>query len=357
MAKYILSEEKDELAIDLEEIKQFFMTEKAVGGYRTKEETTHRLGINSLLLDIPRLALYDAPELKQKYPNGVVTENYVLIPADQFENLKEKSIVLTPNDPYITKKMNMDNLVEFFTQYMNSFIEVALNIELTPKDKEEISKDLKKYKIDEDIVSQPEKTTNRELLKALEGHGYGFENVIKNSVDLTPDVKEVLKNNEKYLENLDSIKQKVQDIKINEVNDNINLEQFFELVDKAAYGTISPTLPLKIVQKKIDTLIKATSDAKEFTEKADDNLLPFLVNLTDSQFKLAVEHIFKNVFGGIEQQTQLNQHARQDLALKITNEPDCNVEKRDLIISVITGFDVMSGEVKLTSVNGRKMRK
>lgn len=354
MAKYILSEENDELEIDLQEMKEFFMTEKALVGYNRKEETSHLLGLNSLLLDIPRLSLYDSPELKQKYPNGVVTENFVLIPADQFENLKQKSIIMKPNDPYATKKMNMDNLVEFFTQYMNAFVEVALNIELTEKDKEEISKDLKKYKIEDDIVPQPEKTTNRELLKTLEGHGYGFENVIKNSVDLTPDVKEVLKNNEKYLQNLDSIKQKVQDIKINEVNDNISVEEFVEMVDKAAYGIISPTLPLKIVNKKIDSLAKATSDAKQFTEKAEDNLLPFLVNLTDSQFKLAVENIFKNVFGGIDLQTQLKLDARQDLATKIANEPDCNLAKRDLIISVITGYDMISRDVRLTSINGKR---
>lgn len=376
--KYLLSEKYDDLALDLVEVQEFLATEKSLPG--DLDKTHHLMGIGSPLLNIATLALYDQEDLIKKYPNGVVTENFVLIPAEQFKQVKENATVERPNS-YMNGSIATGNLALFLNKYMLNFLEVTLNIEIPIQEKQQIednllkslnratkiitTQDMVQNKEDRQIIKiseEPENSTNREILKLIEGKGYYIEERLKNSISLEQDVKEALKNNESYIKNIEVLQAKTKEISITSINEKMSIEDFSDIVEKSVQGKVSKVLPLKIVNKKVDNLIKKYDlDIEGFINASKNDLFPFMTKLEPLQFKLSMEHIFKEVFYSNIKDTKntprfLNKDVseiKKNFAVELVK--GCNEVQREYLITVITGFDMLSSSsFKLSS--GKKFK-
>lgn len=317
----------------------------------------------------------------KKYPNGVVTENFVLIPAEVFEKVKEKATVDVPNS-YMNGSIATGNLALFLNQYMLNFLEVTLNIEMPIKEKQQIEDNLIKSlgiatKIittqdmiqntpDRQIIKiseEPEKSTNREVLKLIEGKGYYIEERLKNSISLEQDVKEALKNNEQYIKGIEILETKTKEISINSINEKLSVEEFSEIVKKTYEGKVSKVLPLKIVNKKTDNLIKQYDlDIEGFIKASKKELFPYMTKLDALQFKLSMEHIFKEVFySNVKDTNNKPRFLNKDLT-EIKNKfavelvQGCNEVQRQYLITVITGFDMFASNSLKLSTSKQKLK-
>lgn len=363
MKKYVMSEKEEDLQIDLEEITEFLSTEKLVG----RNEMKYPLGFSSPLFNVPTISLFDDSLLMEKYPNGVVTENFVLIPFDKFKEIKEKATTKLDRKTYDKKnmfKIDPNTFKPFLNEFMLAFVEMSLNIEITPEDKLQIKKDLniliteeeerlikagfetKDYKSHLINVNIPTKLTNRELLKVIEGKDYAFESKVKNAVDFSQEVKEILKLNEIYLENISSIKDKIEEVNIKQIDSNISLDEFKELVEKSLSHLVSPVLPLKIVNEKINEVLQLTEPSIEnFIEMSKEKVFPYLSKLPPLQFKSSMELIFKEAFGAMDDystrfENAHNNDIKSQFALALV--PDLDSLNRHFLITMITGFDAIS---------------
>lgn len=353
--KFLISNQYDELTEDLIEIEEFLVTEKAVVG--ESNQKTYLMGVSSPLLNVVTIGLYDQEDLMKKYPHGLVTESIILIPAEKFKKIKEKSII-DNKKPSLDKHFAIGNIVLFLNEYMLNFLEVTLNIDLSDKDKQQIENSviniLKKQTqtVTEDMIQNksnkeaPEKTTNRELLKLLKGKGYYIEERLKNGISLEQDVKEILKNNKRYIEGIEILENKIKEVSFNIINENISIEEFSDIVDQSFEGKISKVVPLKIVNNKVNNLIKKYDlDIEGFINAAKEDLFPFMIELDTLQFKLSMEHIFKEVFYSNEKDLEkkprfLNKDLKEiqnKFAIELVRK--CDNVKKDYLINVITGYD------------------
>lgn len=383
--KQLLSDGNDNFALDFNEILAFLSTKKNYKGALTNDSrTAYLMGISSPLLNIPVFGLYDQEDLVKKYPNGIVTESMVLIPLEQFKKVKLDSIIennINNKYKYKYERYGIGNFALYLHQYMLNFLEVALNIDLNKDDKFKlisnvqniIAKELKfvckiemiqTYKGNQFIklVEEPEKTTNRELLKLMEGKGYAIEDRLKNPLNVEQDVKEILKINDSYIKGVEVLENKIKEVSFKEIKENITIEAFQELIDNANTGAITQITPLKIVNKKIDKLSKECGlNINDFINKAQTELFPFMVSLNPLQFKLSMENIMKKVFEPhtnskfFDSGYQDYLNMKKDFGLELSKNTD--EDQRAYLIDVLSGFDVLNNNhLRLTS-NKKKLNK
>lgn len=330
--KTILSEKYANEHADFEEAKQFLATKKYTT-FITKYEEEYLMGINSPLLSVPIIATYDNTLLLEKYPNGVVTENFVLTPIEKFIEMKQKAT--RKNSQYSSSYSN-EAFASFFNEYMNRFLEVSLNIEFSEEEnrvlKEQVK--LKNEKNVEIMIVTPIKTNNRELLKTVKGQDLYLEDLLHNVKSLEKEVKETIKENEQYIKDIPSLKFKVEEIKLEEVNTNLSIEDFEKLVNKASNMEISPITTLKIINKISDELfLECNENFDLFVQKSKEKLLPMMSKLMYLQYKVSIEHIVNK----IPQEQSLSSESRKQFAQELAKIGD--LTQRDILIQVISNCD------------------
>lgn len=347
----ILSDQYDSIGVNFEEIKEFLATKKD-GKIIGKEHDRYLMGVNSPLLNVAVVKLYDNPLLLEKYPDGIVTETVVLIPVEKFLEIKEQATNKSRNK-FKSPSYIPEIFTAFVNAYMTRFIEVSLNLELSEDENKKLKEHmLTKYTTLPDMnIDSSVKTTDRELLKVISGQNFYLEEILKNTAPFEKEVKEIIKENSQYVTEIDSILNKIKEVKIEDINTNITNEEFDVLITKAEMYEISPLITLKVINKMSDQLFtECDRDAVQFSEKGGEKLFPLMSKLMPLQYKLAVEHILNNV---IEVEGNDNAQNRQKIAIKITQFAD-NFQ-RDIVITGLTGYDKMAGIRLSSNANKNKM--
>lgn len=247
---------------------------------------------------------------------------------------------------------------------MNKFLEINLNIDFSNEDKDKLNT-IEDYGLRKKVIANqnninivnPSKITNRELLKNIKNQGLKLEDLIKEVKDVSDEVKSLLKTNTRYIEGIEVLENKMQEFKVTEINDQINEEDFFKLIEKASKKIISGVIPLKIVNKKIENLIKENDlNISNFIEESKTKIIPFLLLLEPTQFKVSINYIYKNVFLGFPKDLittdRFKDHNPEEmlkkLAEEIYNYKDNNGTylltelKRKFLVQGMTGYESIS---------------
>lgn len=329
----ILSDKYDNAALDFEEAKEQLAIKKFINA----KDEEYLMGINSPLLTVPNIAVFDHAVLLEKYPQGLVTESFVLIPVENFIKIKEKAT--TRSGIY-----NQEYFAVFFNEYMTKFLEVSLNIDFSDEEKKVLKEQVKQVYV-EDLelnIDNIVKTTNRDLLKDLKGEDLYFVELLKIRTSLEKEVKQVLKENEKYIEKLPSLQKKANEVKLEDINSQLSVEEFIKIIEQVEKMEISPVITLKIINKMSDELYKEVNgDLKKFNQEAKDNLFPCIATLGLLQYQASVAHIVNNFITPTEKNMNDNKEARTDLANSLVTL--AHPEQRDVLIKVATGFDKING--------------
>lgn len=332
--KFLTYDEEDDLVNVLWSFKDYHITKKEVG-YKKND---FKLILEYLLpfdciLDIPVISLYSCEDLLNKFPNGVVTENLILIPT------KVISTIIKPNEKN-EKMLDFHEVMvnKIFNDSMIYFVENVLGIEFKDDEKNKIYENSYTEQVGvlnskkELSYIKPQKSTNKEILELIEGKNYFLEEYLIKFVSLEKEVKERLKENINSLSYLPSLIKKLENVKIDMVNEEISFDDFKALIKKASNLEIAPNIPLKIVIKKIKEYVKTINSEDDVKE---NDIFSFMLELNDLPFKKSVDFL-KNE---LKNKNVLTNDMRNKLAKEIHNNKTCYYNKRQILIETITDYN------------------
>lgn len=327
--KYLISEEKEELIYVLNEVINFHSNKKLFN-----KEEKYILPFDCLL-DLPLISVYDNEELKKKYPSGLVTENLILIP----DTFVEKIYSTVSKHLFANRVLN---------EFMSAFVEHNLNIEFTDDEKKEIetsSISLNKFNSNEEFnLVKPEKVTNRELLNFIKNKNFSVEDLLNNVKSIENDIKENLENNKENFIKLPTLTKKLNKIKTSKINENITLEEFEDVVYKAKMMEISPNIPLKIINKKIEKELKdVNNNINDFINNLNDELIDYINSLNDLHYRKIIN------FFGSELKTD-DMKLKRELAEKISSNKLFTLNKREILIDTLSLFDKFDKEFRFNRI-------
>lgn len=326
--KYLLSDDKDYLVIYLEDIGNFHATKKLSKDNSSNDEK-YILPLDCLM-NLPFISTYDCEDLMKKYPDGIVTENLILIPHTYIELIGKYE-----------QKEQYALVNEMLSKNMIAFVENILNIEFTDDEKARLSN--QNFKEVENHYKEPEKSTNKKLLKLLSGKNYSVEEKLEKFISIESDVKESLENNKENFQSFPTLLDKLSNIEKSQINTEITLEEFGKIVESAKYREISPTIPLKIVMSKLDKEIKKyNNDMKEFSENFSEELREFISSLNLLQYKLILETINKK----FNEQFNKPSEEKNNLVTKMYGSPKMTEAAREILIDVFSSYDKFKENVR-----------
>jgi len=102
-------------------------------------------------------------------------------------------------------------------------------------------------------------------------------------------------------------------------------------------------------------------DITGFIQAAKEELFPFMLKLEPLQFKLSMEHVYKEVFYSNVKDANVKPRfvgknltdVKKDFAVELAK--GCNQPQREYLITVISGFDVLDTN-SLSLSSERKLR-
>lgn len=337
--KFLTYDEEDDLVNVFWSFKDYHITKKEVG----YKKDNFKVSLEYLLpfdciLDIPVISLYSCEELLNKFPNGVVTENLILIPT------KVISTIIKPNEKN-EKILNFNEVMinKIFNDSMICFVENLLDIEFKDDEKNKIYKN--SYTEQVGVLNskkelsniKPQKSTNKEILELIEGKNYFLEEYLIKFVSLKKEViekevKERLKENINSLSYLPSLIKKLENVKIDMVNEEISFDDFKNLMKKAYNLEIAPNIPLKIVMKKIKEYVKTIHSEDDVKE---NDVFSFMLELNNLPFKKSVEFLKTE----LKNKDLLTTNMREKLSIEICKKNNCYESKRQILIETITDYN------------------
>ena len=219
---------------------------------------------------------------------------------------------------------------KIFNDSMIYFVENVLGIEFKDDEKNKIYENSYTEQVGvlnskkELSYIKPQKSTNKEILELIEGKNYFLEEYLIKFVSLEKEVKERLKENINSLSYLPSLIKKLENVKIDMVNEEISFDDFKALIKKASNLEIAPNIPLKIVIKKIKEYVKTINSEDDVKE---NDIFSFMLELNDLPFKKSVDFL-KNE---LKNKNVLTNDMRNKLAKEIHNNKTCYYNKRQIL--------------------------
>lgn len=376
MSQYILSDSNtnDIAASEIYEIQNFLLTPKVIHRHQdliTRANTRPIMPINILSesLKTTDILLYDNPFLLNHYPNGLVTESFILLPIEHFHNMREQFSILreTKKQDYLTEEEKallpkeyslQNNWIHWATSLINPLmqnLELKLNIDIPQNEKDLINKHIshnfdKEDNIDKDMLPSLSKVHNVDLLNLIQSQDFSFASVLQNHISVAQEssvlFKEFLKESCDYMIDLPTIANGLNTSnKSSSDNDlshiqNIDVDTVINDINKYYDFECSILTPFNKISKIIDAAKEASQgDPLLFTEKAKDTLFPILAEAHGNLFTLSVNHIKQSVFNDSDKNDKVTLQSMENFCLQFVEV--CNQEQRGVMIKIITDFSII----------------
>lgn len=306
---------------------------------------------SDLLKGIPVLA-YDHPGVLEKFPNGMVTENAIFLPASLYEHiggLKEDE------GKYFYKNDNLSALafIEYLTQMLDQRFEKNFSDDLTNIVKQCLDSRLYSNYVENNLEiyqsfthsSKPPFVSNEDLANLCESLNISTANVIRAWGNDTSFIDNVLINSKEVNDAshpFSTLKELINAKPLDTVSPNISFEEFHQLYGNGLSPTNVPKA-IKVLEDINQNLLKDYPDINDYTTKLNEKYIPFLLSLNDKDFALALES-FKNEFGkyhtGKDDCSILSKDIAQNINSYTSDEcPGITTNKRDILIASISSFN------------------
>ena len=321
-------------------------------GNKYNYENVNKLGLFSeILKGIPTLT-YDHPEILQKFPNGMVTENAIFLPASLYEQiggLKEE------NSRCYYKNENFSSLafIEYLTAMIDHRFEKNFSDDLTNIIKKSLNSKLYSDYVERNLEiyqgftggNKPQFVSNEDLANLCDSFKVTTAPIIRAWGKDTSFVDNILVNSKEVNDEshpFKALKSLINPKPLETVNPNISFQDFQELYGNGLSPTNVPKA-LKIVEEINQNLLKNYPDLNDYVSKFSEKYIPYLVWLNNKDFSVALES-FKNEFVKHHPKHDDYSVVVKDIAKNINSysdseNPGITVTKREILINSISHFN------------------
>lgn len=360
MTSFILSdnEKNDRFANETHDLKKYFTSKKNIYINNT-EDSQLILGLLSESLKDTHIFLYDNNALIEHYPEGMVTENLILIPVEKFENMRKNFAQITDKE-YLTTSEKYFAIQNSSFDWANALVkplihnlELKLNTQLSEDEFTILTKTTIDYvklhnplSINTTETFTPTIITNKDLLENIKNItnedlsiNHFLEKSINSSAEKSRYFKQWLNTQHELLENLPTFTKSVENLP-NITNDSIN---FNELKDKLRNFDISIDSGVKIlseIKQVVDNMKKeCQGDQKMFIENSSSTLFPILHLADESMFSWSVQYIKDQVFA-----TDKNNLTTSSIISDFCQQLNhfCYEDTRNTMIDIMSGQNLFS---------------
>lgn len=317
MPTFILSdnEKNDRFTDEAQELKDYFTSKKYISS-NNSEASKLILGVLSQSLKDTNIFLYDNNALTQHYPEGIVTENLILIPVEKFESMRKSFSQLSEKEDLTTGHKKLSLLNSSF-EWANALIkplihnlELKLNTQLSENESTILSKQIlanvqnhNYFSTNNTEIFNPAIIKNTELLDNIKHItnedltiNYFLENSINSSAANSRYFKEWLNTQPELLENLPTFSKSLENLPT-VTHDSVNFNELKDKLRNFNNSTDSKVKILSDIHQVVDNMKKeCQGDQTMFIENSSSTLFPILELTDDNMFSWSVQYIKDQVF-------------------------------------------------------------
>ena len=341
--KYLLSNEKDELAEILFNLKYYY-TGKTL-------KTGKRLGVFSDLLPYMSIFLYDNEDFVKSFPKGIVTEQFIFLNSKTLENILESDKIFDKNgvDQLLVKSML--NFIEYNykVNFSNEEIkEICFNhyhYRYNEQNFNEISSYIKPLEFvkNEDLLSKVKLaniTTSDTIAQIIEDNKGG------KLVDITSKIllgSDEINDEKNPLSKLKSVL--VNNIKESEKIDLNISEKDFESLYNDSFDILKKDKAKNILNALLNDNINNSKDVNDFVNLSKDKLITYSLLIDYLDFKVFLEKMMIQIndkFGKelpITKEININREDKNMIATNFAENEKCDEIHRELIIDEVSDYN------------------
>lgn len=349
MTSFILSdnEKNDRFANEVHDLKDFFTSKKQFYHINNCQEP---LNILSETLKEGYIFLYDNQELLDKYPQGVVTENLILIPVKHFDQMRKgfahiSSYKDQSNKDRTLLKNSLYHWGDFLIKPLIQMLELKLDIHIPEEETNSLKthtleniRTSSSYELNKNYELNMTALTNQNLLNSIENKDLGIvdflEHHLASSEVHKTYFKQWLANKTEYLELLPTVASALANTQPKEFT-NVNIEDLKNNLTSEQ----SVVHNLSQIQQLVDEFKKECANDKDlFVKKSSKDLFPILILAEDNTFGLALQYIKQTVFP-FGKDNVANSLMIKDFCEELNKS--CSHYQRDIMIKVMSDFNLI----------------
>lgn len=316
---------------------------------RFEYENINKLGLFSDLLKAIPVLCYDHPQVLEKFPNGMVTENAVFLPASLYEQIgglkNEKEIF------YKNENLSSIAFIEYLTQIIGHRLNKDFSEDLKTIIQQSIDSKVSNGYIENKINTyqqltdnhKPQFISNESLANLCDSLNIKTSQTIRAWGNDTSFLDSVLINSvEAKKENhpFDILTNLTNPHSVEKLDINTSVAEFQKLYDIGLSPIVVPQA-LDFLNAINQQMLKDYPDINDYTAKLNEKYTPYLVLLNDKEFSIALE-AFKNELGSVHR--SIDSKSLKEIAININNYRSedgygVTLHQRDILIASISNFN------------------
>lgn len=361
MSKYILSdsESNDCSAYETNQLTEFLYTKRDF-----KKSEINPLLLLSENMKSSKICLYDNELLLSQFPEGLVTETFILLPIHKFNSLREDFSSLEPVSAYAGIKGNFyiknfgSNWAAAFSAPLLQNLELKLQITLSEEEKNNLLNSVLENVKNIYDSNQLNKTTdfsklplqlisikNEDLYELLKNEDLSILSALKNMIaaknEDTTLFKQWLSQYPEYFDKFPTIVSCMSNISL--PLQSFTTDTLQQNVKDSIDFNCSIFKPFIQIVQLIDQFKKdSQDDIFLFIEKSKNNLFPVLFETSSRLFDLSLQYFKQILFPNI---SEINKQYNRNLILDAFFEaciPFYDDDQREYLIKDITGLNAFS---------------